>query len=57
MGSKGASTPTGPGGLCFELIYHNGTVYKGWIDSKFTLLHKGVLVIIQGCIGDSEQSL
>ena len=57
MGSKGASTPTGPGGLCFELIYHNGTVYKGWICSGFTLMHKDVLVITKGCIGDSEHDL
>ena len=44
----------GPGGLCFELIYHNDTVYKGWICFGFTLMHKGVLVITKGCTGDSE---
>ena len=32
-------------------------VYKGWIDSWFTFVHKGVLVIAKGCIGVSETSL
>ena len=30
---------------CFELIYIVGTSYEGWIGSKITLVHKGVLVI------------
>ena len=47
----------GPSGPYSKLIYHDSKIYKGWIDSKFTFLHKGVLVIMQGCIGDSEQSL
>ena len=41
--------------LMVELIYHISIVYKGWIDSKFTLVHKGVLVTTQGCTKDSEQ--
>ena len=57
MDYKGVGTPMGPSSPYCELIYHDSKIYKGWIDSKFTLLHKGVLVIIQGCIGDSEQSL
>ena len=40
-----ANTPMGPNSLFFELIYHDGIVYKGWIDLWFTLVHKGVLVI------------
>ena len=39
-----------------ELIYLVGTDYEDWIDSKFTLVHKAVLVIMQDCIGVSEQS-
>ena len=46
-----------PNGPCYELIYHDDIDYKGWIGSKFTLVHKGVLVIMQGYIGDSEQGL
>ena len=37
-----------------ELIYHDGMVYEGWIDFKFIFVHKGILVIIQDCIGDNE---
>ena len=47
----------GPSGPYFELIYHDSKIYEGWIGSKFTFLHKGVLGITQGCIGDHEQSL
>ena len=32
-------------GPYFKLIYHDGIVYEGWIDSTFTLLCKGILVI------------
>ena len=39
------------------LIYHDDTNYEGWIDSWFILMHKAVLLITQGCIGDSEQDL
>ena len=45
MDFEGASALMGPNGLCFELIYHDGTVYEGWIGSKFIFLHKDVLVI------------
>ena len=30
----------------FDLIYHDYTIYEDWIDSRFTLLHKGDLVIM-----------
>ena len=47
----------GPSGPHFELIYHDDTIYEGWIDSQSPLVHNGVLVIMQGCIKDSEQVL
>ena len=47
----------GLSGPRFELIYHGNMIYEGWISSMFTLVHKGILVIMQGCIGDSEQGL
>ena len=47
----------GPNGLDFELIYLVSMGYKGQIDSRFTFVHKGVLVIMQGCIEVSEQGL
>ena len=39
----------GPNGPRFELIYLVGMDYDGQIDSKFTFVCKGVLVIMQGC--------
>ena len=39
----------------FELIYHDDIVHEGWIDFKFILMHKDILVITQGCTWDSEQ--
>ena len=47
----------GLSGPRFKLIYHDDTVYEGWIGSRFILMHKGILVILQDCIGDNEQSL
>ena len=47
----------GPNGPHSELIYHDDMVYEGWIGSRFTLVYKGVLVITQDCIEDSEQDL
>ena len=35
----------GPSGPHSEFIYHDDTVYEGWIDSWSTLVHKGILVI------------
>ena len=43
---KEVSTPIGPNGHRFELIYHDDMVYEGWIDSRFILMHKGILLII-----------
>ena len=54
---EGANTPIGPSGLCSELIYLVGMDYEGEIDSRFTFVHKSVLVIMQGCIRISEQGL
>ena len=47
----------GPNGAHSELIYHDGTVYEGWIGSRFIIVHKVILVISQGYIGDNEQSI
>ena len=47
----------GPRGSCFELIYLVGICYEGWIGSRFTFVHKGILVIMQGYIRVSEQGL
>ena len=43
MGPNGSSGPSGPSGPRFVLIYHNDMVYEGWIDSKFILMHKGIV--------------
>ena len=40
-----------------KLIYYDGIVYEGWIGFRFILIHKVIFVILQGCIGDSEQGL
>ena len=47
----------GCSGPHYDLIYHDDTIYEGWIDSRFILEHKGVLVIMQGCTNDNEQVL
>ena len=47
----------GSNGPCFELVYLVGMGYDGRIGSKFTFVHKGVLVIMQGCIEVSEQGV
>ena len=39
----------GPNGSRFKLIYHVGMGYEGWIDYRFTFVHKGVLIIMQDC--------
>ena len=54
MGYKGANTPMGPSS---EFIYLVGTNYEGRIGSRFTFMHKGVLVTMQDCIGVSEQGV
>ena len=45
-----------PNGPHPELIYHDETNYEGW-SSKFTLIHRSVLVIMQGNTKDSEKGL
>ena len=47
----------GVSGPYSELIYHDDTIYEDLIGSKFILVHKGVLVITQGCIEDNEKGL
>ena len=54
---EGANIPIGPNGPYSELIYLVGMGYGGRIGSRFTFVHKVVLVITQGCIGVSEQGL
>ena len=49
------STPMSLSDPYSKLIYLFGTSYEGWIDSKFIFVHKDILVIMQGCIGVSEQ--
>ena len=44
----------GSNGPHSEIIYHDDMVYDGWIDFWFIIVHKGVLVIMQGCTRDSE---
>ena len=44
----------GPSGPCFELMYLVVMGYEGRIGSRFTFMYKGVLVIMQGCIGVNE---
>ena len=53
----GSSTPMGLNGLRAELIYFVGMDYEGRIDFRFTFVHKGILVTMQGCTGVSEQGL
>ena len=46
-----------PNGPCSKLIYFVSMGYRSRIGSTLTFVHKGILVIIQGCIGVSEQDL
>ena len=45
MDSEVASTPMSLISPRFKLIYHDDIIYEGWIGYRFTLMHKGVLVI------------
>ena len=47
----------GPSGPYSKLIYLVGMGYEGRIGFRFTFVHKGILVIMQGYIGVSEQGL
>ena len=46
IGFWGVNILMGPNGPCSKLIYLVGTSYKGWIDSRLTFVHKGVLIIM-----------
>ena len=47
----------GPNGPLSELIYIVTMGYEGRIGSKFTFVHKSILVITQGCTKVSKQGL
>ena len=47
----------GPNGPYSKLIYLVDMDYEGQISFKFTFVHKNVLVIMEGCVGVSEQGL
>ena len=57
MDYEEVSTLMGPSGPHSKLIYLVGIDYEGWIVFRFTFVHKGVLVITQGCTRVSEQGL
>ena len=57
LDSKEASIPMGPNGPRSKFIYLVGMDYEGRIGFRFTFVHKGFLVITQGCTGVSEQGL
>ena len=46
MDFEGANIPMGPNGPRFKLICLFDMGYEGQIDSRFTFVHKGVLVIM-----------
>ena len=47
----------GLNGFHYKLIFLVGTTYEGWMTFQFTFVHKGILVIMQGCTKVSEQGL
>ena len=57
MDFEGGNNPMGPSGPHSKPIYHDDMVYEGWIGSRFILMHKGVLVIMQGCTRNNKQGL
>ena len=40
-----------------ELIYLDGMDYEDWIGSRFTFVHKDILVITEGCTRISGKGL
>ena len=54
MDYKGAISPIIPNGSHFELIYLVGMDCEDQIGSRFTFVHKGILVFIQGGTRVSE---
>ena len=57
MDFERASTPIGTNGSRSELIYLDGMDYEDWIGSRFTFVHKDILVITEGCTRISEKGL
>ena len=57
MDYEGASILVCLNGLRSELIYLVSMGYEGQIGFRFTFVHKGVLVIMQGCVGLIEQGI
>ena len=57
LDSKESNIPKSLNGPRSELIYLVGMGYEDWIGSRFTFMHKGILVITQSWIGVCEQSL
>ena len=57
LDSEGVNTLMGPSGPRFKLIYLISMGCEGWISSKFTFVHEGVLIIMQGCTRVSERGL
>ena len=47
----------GPSGFRSKIKYLVCMGYWGGIGSRMTFMHKGVLIIMQGCIRLSEQGL
>ena len=45
----------GPNGPYSKLIYFVGKDYKSRISSRFTFVHKGILIITQGYTKVNEQ--
>ena len=43
--------------LVVPLMYLVITIYESRINSRFIFVHKGILLIIQGCSRASEQDL
>ena len=46
-----------PNGPRSKLMYLVAMGYEGRIGFRFTFMHKGILVITQGCIGVSKQGI
>ena len=47
----------GPSSTYSKLIYLIGMGYKGRISSRFTFVHKGILIITYDCIRVSDLGL
>ena len=54
LNSKGVSASMGFNGPLHKLKYFFDMGYEGWIGYRFTFVHKGILVIMQGCTRISQ---